>query len=117
MGRFTRVTSSLRDTREALIGVQFMDVVTLAAEQLSGVLAAAVLSLLVSRARIGPLGILVVGLVGGGLGGLILTQYTGTAPVLSSAEPKALAAHIASGAAGGAALALVTGFLTSRRTS
>jgi hypothetical protein len=94
-----------------------MDIVTLAVEQASGVLAAALVSALSPRLRLAALGILVVGVVGGGLGGLIVTQYVGPAPVdleRLPADMGALVHHIASGATGGAALAIVTGLLNRR---
>jgi hypothetical protein len=94
-----------------------MDVVTLAVEQASGVLAAALVSALSPRLRLAALGIVIVGIVGGGLGGLILSQYAGPAPVRLdqlAADLGALVRHIASGAAGGAALAILTGLLNRR---
>ena len=88
-----------------------MDAMTLAAELLGGVGAAMLAGVMPGTCRLGVLGALIVGLVGGALGGLILMQYTGpTAPGMAS-DATALAIHAASGAAGGTALAIVTGLL------
>lgn len=94
-----------------------MDYVTLASQQLGGVLGAFLIGVLVRGLALGVLGSLIVGLVGGAAGGLILTQCLNLPPVLLAGgfigEPTAALVQIASGAAGGAVLAIITRLLMS----
>ena len=93
-----------------------MDIGIVAAELLGGILAAALAGRLARQCRLGLAGAVIVGVVGGALGGLVLMQYSAIAPATASGftqDPGVLMTHAASGAAGGAALAIVTGLLRS----
>jgi len=94
-----------------------MDYVTLASQLLGGVTAAFLAGWVLRDLDLGILGSIVVGIVGGGLGGLILTDYLGLVPAGlpggRMAPPLSVLAQIAAGAAGGAVLMIVTGLLKS----
>lgn len=92
-----------------------MDFVTLAYQLLGGVLAAVLANTWLRGLKLGLLGGVLVGIVGGALGGLVLTAYVSLAPAMlpdgTLGAPLAIVAHIASGGAGGLALAILTGLL------
>lgn len=92
-----------------------LDFVTLACQFLGGVLGALLAGSLFRNLTLGPIGNALVGLVGGAAGGLVLTSYLGLAPASfpdgTIGEPHAVFAHVASGAAGGALLMIVVGWL------
>jgi hypothetical protein len=92
-----------------------MDYVTLASQLLGGVLAAFLAGVLLRGLALGASGSVIVGIVGGALGGLILTNYLSLAPAGrpdgTTAEPIAVLAQVASGCAGGAVLMILTGLL------
>lgn len=92
-----------------------LDFVTLACQLLGGVLGALLAGAFFGKLTLGPLGNALVGVVGGAAGGLILTSYLGLAPASlpdgAIGEPRAVLAHLASGAAGGAVLMIVVGYL------
>jgi hypothetical protein len=92
-----------------------MDYVTLASQLLGGVLAAVLGGALLRDLALGAFGSVIVGIVGGALGGLILTSYLSLAPAGGPdgtiGEPVAVLAQVASGGAGGAVLMILTGLL------
>jgi len=92
-----------------------MDYVTLASQVLGGIIAAFLVGAFLRGLGLGLFGSVIVGVVGGALGGLVLTDYLSLAPAGHSdgtmAEPVAVIAQIASGGAGGAVLAVLTGLL------
>lgn len=92
-----------------------MDYVTFATQGLGGIVAAFIAGLLRPQLSLGLLGNVIAGIVGGGLGGLILTQYLDLAPAGhpdgTLAEPIAILLQIASGGAGGGALTILTGLV------
>lgn len=92
-----------------------MDYVSFASQILGGVIAAVLLGALLLRMSLGTLGNVIVGIVGGSLGGLILTQYLHLAaaghPDGTMAEPGAVILQIASGGAGGAVLMILTALI------
>jgi hypothetical protein len=92
-----------------------MDYVSFASQILGGVIAAVLLGAFVRRLSLGTVGNVIVGVVGGGLGGLILTQYLNLAPAGdadgTAAEPGAVILQIMSGGAGGAALMIMTALI------
>jgi hypothetical protein len=96
-----------------------MDYVTFATQVVGGIAAAIIAGLLWRPLSLGVLGNVIAGIVGGGLGGLILTQYLDLAPAGQPdgtiAEPSAVLMHIASGGAGGAALMILTGLIIGPR--
>lgn len=95
-----------------------MDYATLAVQLAGGVLGTLLAALLLRELSLGFLGNVVVGIVGGALSGLILTDYLALAPAGlpdgTFAEPEAILAQAVAGGAGGAILMMATGFLTGR---
>jgi len=98
-----------------------MEYATLAMQLAGGVLGTLLAAVLLRELSLGFLGNVVVGIVGGALGGLILTDALALAPASlpegTWAGPEAILAQIAAGAAGGAILMLATGFITGRDQS
>ncbi len=92
-----------------------MDYVTPASQLLGGILGAGIVALALRRLALEPLGSLIIGIVGGSLGGLVATSTFGMPPAAlpdgALATPAAIAAQVAGGGAGGALLAILTGFL------
>lgn len=92
-----------------------MDYVTFASQMLGGVIAAFLVGALLRQLSLGTFGHVIVGLVGGSVGGLVLTDYLQLAPAGHAdgtiAEPSAVALQIVSGGAGGAVLMILTGLI------
>jgi pimeloyl-ACP methyl ester carboxylesterase len=95
-----------------------MDYVTFASQMLGGVIAAFLVGALLRQLSLGPFGHVIVGLVGGSLGGLVLTEYLRLAPAGQPdgtiSEPSAIVLQILSGGAGGAVLMILTGLIVGR---
>lgn len=98
-----------------------MQYATLAIELAGGVLGTLLAALLLRELTLGFVGNVVVGIVGGALGGLILTDALALAPASLGngtwADPEAIIAQVAAGAAGGTILMMATGFVTGRDKS
>lgn len=96
----------------------FLDHITLACQALGGVLGALLAAAIFRSLSLGAIGTALTGVVGGALGGLIFNSYFALEPAsrpgVLLGEPEAILAHLASGAAGGAILLIVIGFLKTR---
>jgi uncharacterized membrane protein YeaQ/YmgE (transglycosylase-associated protein family) len=92
-----------------------MDTITLATQLLGGLIAAVLAGAMLSELSLGIFGNAIAGIVGGALAGLILPGFLGLAaaagPDGSIGESMAVLAQAASGAAGGAALMILTGLV------
>jgi uncharacterized membrane protein YeaQ/YmgE (transglycosylase-associated protein family) len=98
-------------------GGEHLPELVILATQIVGGLFGVLLARVLRRARLGNLGSLIVGIVGGVCGGLVAASYGFGAAALVNGEvaaPVGIAAQAAAGAAGGALFAVLTGLVTGR---
>jgi hypothetical protein len=92
-----------------------IDIVTLLVQLVSGALGGNIVGGILRRLSLGVVGNTLAGIIGGGIGGQLLTvlyDLPGAAPT-GGLDPTALGGQVASGAIGGAVVMLVVGILKS----